>query len=636
MNSLRALVIYFHLILSMMIFSIPSSSEITTRITETIRRFPLALISSILVTAILIYFIEIEPKKMEGIYLSLAKIALTGSLAVFVFTASRLLGESIKEHKITTLFALFGIVAYYTILPNNSSDFEVSIIYFRHFFLSLLFLVAWLWTPFVYSYLNNSDYWEYSKRVLFALIVSFIFTTVLIIGINSAIFAIEKLFDFDIEGKRYFQMDVLIVGIFGVAYFLSQIPRNPLLSKDSLSNSKIEIFFTKWLLTPLSGLYFVILYAYSAKLLITLDLPKGILAWLVVIFSTVAILTYLFWTPFAKEQNSRWRKWIWIAVLLQTIMLFIAIGIRIEEYSWTESRYMVFVLGLWLGGISLYFLIFKDAKIKWIFISLSLLIALTQFGVLSAYSVSKNAQMDRLKSLLVELKKSPDTSKAPLKIRYEISDITEYLYRRYRGNSLISIFPKLTKEFKKLEVEREKGLPLKLEENRLSQKSSYFPHYVTEELGFKFIHYWEYKNNKKESISFHIKDRVYPNNRNKMVEVKGYNYMTHIGMGGYYDRRENKSFEREDYSDINLSFIYSNSNNLSISQNNTEFQIDMDDFLENLIKKYGKISKEIDQEELIIRDKKDGITIKLKLDEISKQFYENNETIEFRGVFLIR
>ena len=626
-----------------MIFSIPSSSEITTRITETVRRFPLALISSIIVTAILIYFIEIEPKKMEGLYLSLAKIALTGSLAVFVFTASRLLGESIKGHKLSTLFALFGVVAYYFILPDNSSDFEVSIIYFRHLFLGLLFLVAWLWTPFVYSNLNNSDYWEYSKRVLFALAISFIFTIVLIIGINSAIFAIEKLFDFDIDGKRYFQMDVLLVGLFGVGYFLSQIPKNPLLSKDSLSNSKIEIFFTKWLLTPLSGLYFVILYAYSVKLLITLDLPKGILAWLVVIFSTVAILTYLFWTPFAKEQYSRWRKWIWIAVLLQTIMLFVAIGIRIEEYSWTESRYMVFVLGVWLAGISLYFLIFKNAKIKWIFISLSLLIAITQFGALSAYSVSKNAQMDRLKSLLVELKKSPDASKAPIRIRYEISDITEYLYKRYRGNSLASIFPKLTKEFKELVIDRKKlkeqrtdSLQISVEEIQLSKKPSYFPYYVTKELGFKFVNYWEYKNKTKESISFYLKERMYPNYRNTMIEVKGYNYMTHISMGGYYPQRENKGFEKEEYSDINLSFIYSNSKRLTIAQNKTTFKIDMSAFLENLIKKYGKRSKEIEEEELTIRDKKDGISIKLKLDEISKQFYEENETIEFRGVFFIR
>jgi hypothetical protein len=121
-----------------------------------------------------------------------------------------------------------------------------------------------------------------------------------------------------------------------------------------------------------------------------------------------------------------------------------------------------------------------------------------------------------------------------------------------------------------------------------------------------------------------------------MIEIKGYNYMTHIGMGGYYNIRENKNFERADYNDINLSFIYTNSKHLTIHKNNIEFHIDMSNFLENLIKKYGKKSKEIEQEELTIRDKKDGVTIKLKLDEISMQFYEGNETIEFRGVFFIR
>ena len=56
--------------------------------------------------------------------------------------------------------------------------------------------------------------------------------------------------------------------------------------------------------------------------------------------------------------------------------------------AWTENRYMVLLLGIWLAGISLYFLLFKDAKIKWIFISLSVFIAVSQVGPLSAYAVA--------------------------------------------------------------------------------------------------------------------------------------------------------------------------------------------------------------------------------------------------------
>jgi hypothetical protein len=116
-----------------------------------------------------------------------------------------------------------------------------------------------------------------------------------------------------------------------------------------------------------------------------------------------------------------------------------------------------------------------------------------------------------------------------------------------------------------------------------------------------------------------------------MIEIKGYNYMTQISMGEYYHLIKHHDVEREDYGDINLSLIYSNGNSLTISQNNTTFQIDMDNFLENLLKKHGQKSKEIEQEELTIRDKKNGISIKLELEEISKQFYENNQTIGFNG-----
>ena len=124
-------------------------------------------------------------------------------------------------------------------------------------------------------------------------------------------------------------------------------------------------------------------------------------------------------------------RWIWLTVFFQTLLLFVAIGIRIEEYSWTENRYMVLLLGVWLTCISLYFLLFKEAKIKWIFISLSVLIGISQVGPLSAYTVSKSAQTHRLQVQLTELKKVDDAKLAPAQVRYEISNGIMYLYNRY-------------------------------------------------------------------------------------------------------------------------------------------------------------------------------------------------------------
>ena len=641
-----------------MVFKIPTSSEIITRSAETLKRFPLAMLSSIIGMLVAIYLIEVEPKKMEGIYLTLAKVLLSSSLAIFVFTATRLAGESLKSHwhRVLVFLALIGVLSYYMILPDTSKDFSVMMIPFRHFFLIFLFAVAFLWAPFVRSDLSSADYWEYSKQVLFALVISFLFTIVVILGVNGALFAVKKLFDLDIDGKRYLQIDVLIMGTFSVGYFLSQISPLPLESKQSPEPPRVEKFFTKWLLTPLSGLYFVILYSYSAKVLFTMDWPKGILAWLIVIFSIVAILTYLFWTHFSQVQNGRWRRWIWLAILLQTVMLFVAIGIRIAEYSWTESRYMIFVLGVWLAGVSLYFLLFKHAKIKWIFISISLLIAITQFGPLNAYTVSKNAQMQRLQNMIAELKRHEDALVTPLKLRYEISDALRYLDRRYKGDSLTTLFPKLGKEFDEIKARREagrkaegllkeKGKPLskelKEERDALRKYSSDFPEFITDKLGFNFINSWEYKSmrdGRHQRVNFSIKENYYPYS-GKIIDVRGYDYMTDIDMGSYrYIKRGKKAMdiERKDFDGFGLTLRYTNKHQLGISSHEANLTIDMEDFFQNLIAKHGRESKNIAQEELIIKKKNNSVEIKLELGRIGEAYYDGNRTIGFGGMLFIK
>ena len=187
-----------------MAFSIPTGSEIITRSTQTLKRFPLTMLSTIIGTLIAIYLIEVKPPKMEGVYLSLSKILLSSSLAIFVFTTVRLAGESLKAHwhHVLTLLAVLGMLAYYMILPDTPKEFAVLMIPFRHFFLIVLFAVAFLWAPFVRSDLDNADYWEYSKQILFALVISFLFTLVVILGVNGALFAIQKLFDHHLASKR--------------------------------------------------------------------------------------------------------------------------------------------------------------------------------------------------------------------------------------------------------------------------------------------------------------------------------------------------------------------------------------------------------------------------------------------------
>ena len=639
-------------------FNIPTGSEIVTRSMETLLRFPLAMLASFVVTVVSIYLVEMDYTSDIPMALTLSKVALSGSLALLVFTAVRLLGEGLSRlwHLLWTLLALLGVLGYYMILPDSSAGFGADMIPFRHLFLSLLFIMGILWAPFSRSSLSDADYWEYCKKIIFLLMITTLFAIMMILGINGALYVIGELFDFDIDGNRYFQIDIFIVGVFAVGYLLSQIPLHPLESKRSTAPSKIEKFFTKWMLTPLSGLYFVILYAYTAKVLMTLNWPKGILAWLIVAFSMVAILTYLFWTHYTTENHSRWRRWIWLAVLLQTVMLFVAIGMRIAEYSWTESRYMVFVLGVWLAGLSIYFLLFRNPHIKWIFISLSALIAITQFGPQSAYSLSRESQMDRLEGMLTELERYTDREKAPIALRYEVTDSIRYLYRRYKNNTLAVIFPKIHKEFESIEEKKrahketmrelnEQNLTIPKEVKKrdieLGKLTSYLPTFISRKLGFEPVARWEYLNPNYNNTTFSRFDggiRTKGADINELIDIKGYDYMARFSMDGYMyvDGVRLPRAERVAFTTLDMYMLYDKEHILTITEEENGISIDIGQFLNTLIEKHGKKSKQLNRADLTLMAENNHTRVKLELDSIGENFYDGNRSVEFRGMFFIK
>ena len=644
-------------------FSLPNIRQMLTKGLDTFNRFPLALLASLLTTAIALYFIGYEPEEIQGINLILAKLGTVAMLGVFVFTALRLLAYSLTSatYKVVLGFGVLGLIAYYLSLPDAMHSFDAWVYVLRHIFLIILFFVAVLWAPFLQSNLPNVDYWEYAKEVLFALVMTTLFSIVVIVGVNAALFAVEALFDFYIKGKYYFMIDVSIVGVFSVSYFLSQISKEPLASKAPTELPKVERFFTQYILTPLTGLYFIILYAYTAKVLVTMDWPKGILAWLIVAFSAVAVLTYLFWTHFTSTQNSKWRKWIWLAILLQTGMLFIAIGMRIEAYSWTENRYMVLLLGVWLAGISCYFLLFKEAKIKWIFISLSVLIAISQMGPFSAYAVSKNAQTTRLVHALESYKKQKVYGKnVPIKIRYEISDITQYLYRRYGIKALVPLFPKITADYTRLDNKQkaaQKALQEQIKQERkdnkvvaIANKESYqkmqnifkdkprdYPHFVTHELGFKFVNAWDFNNERRGGVPQNIYFNVQHPRAGGMraQDIRGYDYMIHYYSNGYEDTIVDvrKPLWYLENIDVNIVF---EEGILKILKEHTSITFDIKAFINTLVKKHGVNKANVMQKELTLEKENDTFKVKIEFQQINKNNYGKHKNINFNATLLFK
>jgi len=473
---------------------IPSIKQIWQSIVQTFKRFPFAVTAAVVGTIITIYAIK------ENLHDDwVGKIMMIASLSVFFFTALALASEVVK--KISREFAMvigaLLMVLYFFILPEDL-DFLGQKMAMRHAFFMLASFVAIIWAPFWKEKIKNETIWEWVRQIIMNLVQTIFFGIVIFAGIAAALFALKSLFGFDFDGETYFQLWTAIVGAFGPLYFLSNLDKNP----RKLSVPKpIPTFMkvlTKYILTPLAIGYFIILYTYTFKVLITWEWPKNLLSWLVIGFSIVAVFTYFLWTPFWKEKIAKYRRLFWWGLLPQIAMLFVAIIWRIKEYSWTENRYFVVILGLWLLGISIYFLINKKATFKSIFVALTAIILVSQIGPMSGYSVGERAQKTRLVTLLESAQILKNGEIIPAKIeldksvRYEISDTIDYLVRRHGKDSVIEIFPEIL---------------AKLEENKKVYRYELAQN-ITKELGFKFVSDWEIRSTEIDidgPISFNMK-----------------------------------------------------------------------------------------------------------------------------------
>lgn len=540
-------------------FKIPSLNQITSNTITTFKRFPLAVITAMITMVLIIYLIEQENSKYEH-FETLLKIAFTSSLGVFMFTALRLFGDKNP----LCLVGIVAIVGYYLILPNMKEP--SSMVFERHFFLNLMFFIMILWASYWKTNPSNEEFWEWTQRVIFGFLTSILFGVVLYAGLSGALFSIDKLFSLDIDSKRYGQLVFLVVGLFGVNYFLSQIPKNSH-NLTIHAYTKIETIFTKYIITPLVIFYFLILYTYTFKILIIASFPKGILAWIIIAFSFVAVITYLFWTPLWSEKAKKYNRLLSLTLFLQTIMLGIAISMRISDYAWTEHRYMIALLGVWLFSISLYFLIFKNAKYKWIFISLTLLIMISQIGLFSAYAVGKSSQQDRLQSLLQ--KSQPLSEKSDINDRYEISDMINYLNRRHGLESLKPIIPEIVNNFQ----DRNKTKDI--------EKHIYynFSSYATKELGFNYVSRWDMEAEKKGNRPFSVyRQRI------EVLDVTEYDWTIEINYFNKKDKKRNISNNHINKI-LKIDTLFTlNTDKLEIKEHNlTIAEISLNDFYKDIL-----------------------------------------------------
>ncbi|OGS14345.1 MAG: hypothetical protein A2285_06640 [Elusimicrobia bacterium RIFOXYA12_FULL_57_11] len=295
------------------------------------------------------------------------------------------------------------------------------------------------------------ELWQFSRRLLTRGAVSAVYTAALFAGAALALAAIDKLLGLKVEDKAYQYLWTFAGLMFWPLHFMAGTPDRHEARTPAEAYPHGLKLFTQYVLLPLASAYFLILYAYMAKILFTQQWPQGMVSWLTSSASALGLLAFLLLYPVSDAPENRWIKTFsrgfCLAALPLLLMLFAAVYKRIAQYGITEHRYFLVCLGLWLFGMFSYFLLSRRPDIRRVPMTLALLAAITSAGPWGAYSAGLASQSARLQRLLSEngLLAGGKVVKPQRALtgetRQEISGVLYYILRYHGPEPLKEYFP---------------------------------------------------------------------------------------------------------------------------------------------------------------------------------------------------
>lgn len=326
-------------------------------------------------------------------------------------------------------------------------------------------------------------FWRYNQRLASRLGLSLGYCALMHLGLGLGLAAIKGLFELDFPDAWFLDPGILALGVFNTWFFLAGVPRvdpkpAPRPASEIAPEAAVAVaeagtatgtgsgiaaavpsdsepaypyprqlrVLVQLILMPLVCVYIGIIYAYGIRILMQGHWPTGWVTWLLLAFCGMALLCLFLAQPLADRGGNRWVKLycrhFHVALVPVLILLFAAIGKRVQEYGITENRYFALALGVWLSGIVLHAAVDAPRDLRLLPGSLCLIALMAAFGPWGAFEVSRKSQEQRLKGLLDahgmlvggKLAKAP--ARIPRLAIREIGGIAGYLEEHERLSDL--------------------------------------------------------------------------------------------------------------------------------------------------------------------------------------------------------
>jgi hypothetical protein len=383
---------------------LPSLTYLAQNAGRTFLRFPLSIICGAAGSAISIYMWE-QHEVIQN-YFPFVNLLLTFGLGISLFFSADVLSYA-KNFPVQKQMLLRGAVAVilvgiYFSFPGLDSTQNTSVPYVRYTIYSIAVHLLVAFIPFLEAGKLNG-FWQYNRILFVRILAAMLYSGFLYAGLALALGSLDFLFDVDLHDELYLDLFYVIAGVFNTWFFLAGVPSEFAGLDENEEYPRGIKIFSQYVLLTLLCLYLVILYIYACKIVFLWSWPKGLVSYLVACVAVLGILTLLLIHPYGNLPGNSWIKKFsrayYVILLPLIVLLFIAIGMRVSDYGVTINRYVIVLLGVWLTIVCAYFISGRQ-NIKFIPISLAVILMLVCFGYWGIFSVSERSQVSRLRAIL--------------------------------------------------------------------------------------------------------------------------------------------------------------------------------------------------------------------------------------------
>ena len=427
---------------------LPSFKDLADDALAACRRFPFAALAAVGATAVALSGArQITPL---GHAISTGQLYQFFVLAFFATLLSKLVGERLGAAaspvggvKGAVLALLLVAPAAFVVLGGGPGP--------RHapFGPAPLFLIAGyifllMAVPYRAGEAGNALLWEFNRVALTGAVFGLTVAVLLGAGVGAFLLALEELFGVDVPNDLYEDVWAICLNLIWPWRAMTSLPKTFEAPEGDYCPRWIG-FLACYVHVPLASVYLIVLYAFALKILIEWDLPRAQIAWLVCWFALVGVATKLTIYPLRETGHRALRVFDRIffpALFLPAVLLAIAVGVRLDSYGWTEERYILVLLAVWLFAIAAVFTLGWRPLVLAPLI-LGLFLTLASFGPWGAVDFSMRSQTARLAPLLTAngILSEDRLTKSEQPVAFEtarqITSIVSYLSAEHRRPAFI-------------------------------------------------------------------------------------------------------------------------------------------------------------------------------------------------------